>query len=839
MEAPENLHQQYRSIESDSSKVDIRYLISIIIDKWYIFIISILLFLAVGFFYLKTQPQIYETNASILIRVRHNAPEELFLSSGLGINLSGKSRRDDEIGIIKSHQIVANVISKLELNTTYRRKKKLGIYSPDLYNESPLYVRMDGVDPEDIPGTIELIFTPSTQATTSEQDKTSAQAKTFTQTTTTTQAATSAQAKFNVAATYFLQGKKRTKEVTIVSLPGFIDLEIGRFYVAREDVELGMEPLKVTISNALEVASNYIKDLKVDNDVKRSTLLYMVLKTDNREKGKDFISALISEYNIDAAKDKNISAYNTSLFIEQRIREVGEELGEIESKVENFRQENEVIELEKQVGFYIGRGEEYQSRRLVIETQLNLLSFIREYITDPKNNEAVAPSLGIKDRSLIALIDEYNSLLIERARIETSTSAENPVLKEINRHVGILKESIITSISNELRASEIALANLNLNERATDSKIARAPAIGRQFTTIAREQKIKSNLFKYLLKKREQSLLNQATISPKAKIITKPYSKSRAIGLGKILILGGFFLAGLIIPAIFLFTRDYFQTKIAGPEELEKLENSFVVGNICKAPAPLGDTPTSLGSTPGGYSLVVKANESSVVAEMFRTLRSNLLFMALEREENIILVTSTIPKEGKTFVSVNLAYSLSLLEKKVLLIGADLRNPQIHNALNIPKNSTGLSSYLAGHVLDYHELIERVDNNLAAGLATGTAIGLATGTAADNAKTGLYIMQAGAIPPNPNELLSGEKLGQFLNQIKSEFDYILIDSAPVGVVSDTFLIARHTHATIYVVRENFSEKDTILFINNIAQDKRLKNVGVVLNQTTSTALAQL
>lgn len=403
--------------------------------------------------------------------------------------------------------------------------------------------------------------------------------------------------------------------------------------------------------------------------------------------------------------------------------------------------------------------------------------------------------MGIKDRSLIELINQYNTLILNKERIEASTSAHNPSLKQINQQVHNLNLNIVKSISNEIKAREITLADLERESLITDAKIKNVPTLERKFTHIERDQKLKSRLFMYLLKKREESSLAQAVIAPKARIITKPYSGEIPVAPRKALIFTLFFLIGLIIPAIVLFVIDFFQTKITGVNELEKLVNSSVIGDI-----------TKVSDIVGRHSLVLRSNDTSVIAEMFRTMRNNLLFMTSEGEQNIILVTSTIPKEGKTFVSVNLAQSLAQMDKKVIIIGGDLRNPQVGSALGMAKRAVGLSSYFAGLVQNYNDLIENVEGNL-------------------------YTIQSGPIPPNPNELLSKPIVDVFFNQIKKEFDYVIVDSAPVGVVSDTLLIAPYVDATIYVVRENYSEKDTIQFINNLTQDQRLKNVGVVLNQT--------
>lgn len=442
------------------------------------------------------------------------------------------------------------------------------------------------------------------------------------------------------------------------------------------------------------------------------------------------------------------------------------------------------------------RGETYEKRRLELETQLNLVHFIKDFIDNPANKNKVVPKLGIKDVSLLGLIEAYNALLINKERIEASTSVNNPSLRQINQQMSNLNQSILLAISNEMKVWELALNNLEKESATTGVIIDNMPTLERQFKNIAREQKIKSKILMHMLKKREETSLAQAVISPKAKIIAKPHSTEKPVAPHRLLILSAFFLVGFVVPGVVLVVLDFLQTKITGMTELECLVGSCVVGDIAK-----------VGDIVGRRSLVVQQNDNSVIAEMFRTMRNNLLFMSSERVENIILVTSTIQGEGKTFVSTNLAQSLAQMDQKVLIIGGDLRNPQVGSALSVTKRTIGLSSYLAGMVQNYHELIEHVQWNL-------------------------YAIQSGPIPPNPNELLSNNKFEKLLNLVKDEFDYVIIDSAPVGVISDTLLIAPYAHATVFVVRENYSEKDTIGFINNLVQDQRLKNVGIVLNQTT-------
>ena len=751
--------------DGGEGEIDIRQLVFIFLSKWYLFAISVIILLTIGSVFLKTKAPIYESKASVLVKVDQNAPEEMFLLRDMGFTV-GKNVIDNEIGIFKSPDLVTRIVTSLELYTTYRYANRFGFYNPELYKNSPLYVRMEDVEPEKIPGTIRFTFTPRRQG-------------------------------FTADITYYQHGDEKNKSLFIEKLPAIIELPIGKFYVARQEgIEYSNETLNATIYNPTSVARQYINNLDISTSTKTSSLLNISLKTENRKRGEEFVLALISEYNADAVKDKNTVAHNTSVFIDERLKDIAKELGEVEGQVESYRKEYQVSDIQTQVGSYIRKHESYDSRRMEIETQLNLVRYIDEFIKNPANNNKLIPNLGLKDPGLVSLISEYNKLLIDRERIEGASSQENPALKQVNQQVSNMHQNIVTSLSNEINASQIALNDLERENTITSSRMRDIPTVERGYRDILRQQEVKSNLFVYMLQKREETNLTQAAVAPKAKMIAKPYSGSAPVAPKRTLILLAFFMVGLAIPALVLFLIDYFQTKIAGMKDLESLTNSTVIGDIIKS-----------DGVNNGFSLVVKPDDDSIVNEMFRTMRNNILFMTSERDLNIILVTSTIPKEGKTFISINLARSISLMDKRVLLVGCDLRNPKISSSLGIPKREIGFSSYLAGHIQDYNELIEKVESNF-------------------------YVVQSGPIPPNPNELLSKSKVGDFFNAVRKEFDYIVVDSAPVGVVSDTLLLAKYTHATLYVVRENFTERDTVQFINNIAADKRLKNIGVVLNQAT-------
>jgi len=761
----ENLNNNRAVNTEENLEIDIKQLIFIFLDKWYWFALSVIVMLVAGYFYLKMQIPAYEAKTSVLIKQEQNAPEEMFLLQDVGFNM-GKNNIDNEIGTFKSPDMVSKIVTTLELFTTYRYVNRYNFYSPELYKRSPLYVRWEDIEPDKIPTSVTLIFTQRKDG-------------------------------INVDTRYGAGGEIIEKSVKMNSLPGYLQLPIGRFYVTRQDSTVfANKPLEVRISNAMAVSRSIIGRLNIATSTKLSSQLDITLKTEIRQKGEDFLNALVQEYNKEAAEDKNKVAYNTAIFIEERLKDIALELGDVEYKVEAFRKENQVTDIPTQVESYLSKTEGYDTKRLEIETQLNLITYIESYISKNENKSKLIPNLGISDPGLVSVINSYNELLINRERVQSSSTETNPSLKGLNKQVENMHENIRASLANERNASEIALKNLERENLVTSLKIKSIPSVSRQYTDIVRQQEVKSNLFVYLLQKREETNLTQAGVAPKAKLIARPFSVGSQVSPNRSFTFFIFFIIGFFFPAVIIFLKNYFQTKIEGMKDMMGLKDVNVIGDVIKVEGM------------NGYgSLVVKPNDDSVVNEMFRTLRNNLLFMLSEKDQNVVMVTSTIPKEGKTFIAANLARSLSLMDKRVLLLGADIRNPQLSNVLGIPKRESGFSSYLAGIVQNHNEIIEQVEPNF-------------------------FVLQTGPIPPNPNELLSKKRTGELINILKKEFDYVVLDSAPVGVVSDTFMLSKYADACIFIVREGFTEKDTISFINNLVQDKRLRNIAIVLNQAT-------
>ena len=746
--------------------IDLRAIVHSVIDNWYWYVISIVLCIAAGLVYLKMADPIFEVTSSVILKQEKSAPEEMLLLQDFGFE-GGTNNIDNEIGVFKSSDLITKVVTAQEFYISYRGERRFNLfYSPELYKESPVYVRWEDIEPESIPYTVHLELSKKREG-------------------------------IEVVAKFTTGGDEHSEKSLLTSLPGYIEIAPGKFYITAQDsTNQEWSFIVASISNPVAVAKNISNNLSVSTSTKTSSQLEITLKTANRRKGVDFLKALIEEYNRDAVKDKNQIAYNTAVFIEERLKEISSELSLVESEVEAFQRQNEIADIPTQVAGYIQKDEGYTVKRNEIETQLNLISYIEQFISKPENKNKLIPNLGVKDPGLSAVIHNYNELLIEKSRVESASSEANPALKQMNARVDNMLQSIRASLANEKSASQIALRDMERENAVNNLQMRRLPTVSRQYNDILRQQEVKSSLFVYLLQKREETNLTQAAVAPKAKIIAKPIAGTSPVAPRKMIILLAALMIGIIIPAGILWLREMFKTRIENINDLNDLRDISIIGDIAAVKDFVADESR----------VVVKANDHSPVNEMFRTLRSNLLFMISEKDQSVILVTSTISKEGKTFVASNLAKVLSLMEKKVLLVGADIRNPQISNTMTIKKSSTGLTSYLAGITNDYHEIIEKVDEHL-------------------------FVMQTGPIPPNPNELLAKPRTGDLIQRLKKEFDYVVIDSAPVGLVSDTFTIAKYADATIFVMREKFTEKDSIHFLNNLYAEKRIHNVAVVLNQT--------
>ncbi len=725
--------------------------------KW--ILASILIACVIGFFYLRTQPYTYHLTTTLLVvdQSKSGAMNEMSMMKQLDVMGFGSSLSmvNNENEVLKSSALMKRVVNQLELHTTYSSTDFLRTI--DLYTASPYYVKMDSM------ALMQLEKTLSFEIAREEGQ-------------------------------YTIEGEYNDSSFsqTVKKLPAMINTPAGPISIAlRKGLKfLPQKAITVTISNPNAVGRSISANLLTTEVSKQVDVINIGLSVSNEQMGKDILNTLSAIYNRDAIEQINRSAMNTANFIDDRLRLISGELSDVEGEVENYKQVNQMTDISSDAKIYLERNNEFDQQRILVENQLSLIRFVEEFISKSANQYALIPNLGLTDVGLVAVIQKYNELLMNRERVAGGSSEENPALRNMNQQIVSARRSIQVSIANSRKGLEITKRELDSQNQQAVSKIRDLPRQEREFIEIKRQQQVKESLYLFLLQKREEASLTMAITVPKGRVLNTPDAAEQTGPRSKI-IMGVFFLLGLAFPLLIIFLRDLINTTISNRTQVEKLSDVPVL--------------SELGHNNTGQVIIDHSSNTDSNAELFRLLRTKLQFTLDYPSQKVMMVTSTEPGEGKSYVSLNLAISLSLTGKKVMLMGLDLRKPQLKKHLNLD-GEEGMSSILSGHVSDYRSIIQHVA-----------------------AYPTLDVIPGGVIPPNPNELLMSKRLDDMVEKLRNEYDYIVIDTAPVGAVSDSFLIDRVVDIAIYMCRMDYSDKRNIEFLNHVKADKTLKRPYLVIN----------
>lgn len=754
------------SQKEEDSSVDLIEILREYLGHWKLFILIISISLLVGVVVYLTSSSKYSVASSVLLKEQKSANKSLSGLEELGL-VSTTNNVDNEISIFKSPDLMMQVVQSLELQTSYQIKS--GFKNEDIYKDSPYYVRLEDYSVQDFKDRISISLEKSGEGV-------------------------------EIEGTYaFSSGKDKILiNGRLDTLPGSFSLpdNLGRLYIAPSGTKKAIDGNQyfVSIVDAEAMAVSLLSNLSMVPSTQNSSVLELKMTIGNRTKGKDILRELVAKYNEDNVKENNKTAFNTSVFINERLKDIAVELGSVEKDVEDYKQSQGITDLSSETQLYMQQTGANEQRKLDIETQLNVVNMVESYIKKEGNKDKPIPNIGITDPGLVDAITKYNSSLLEHQRLLVSTGESNPSRLRSEESLERMHSSISDAISNVKRAMSLSKKEIDLQNALTSSKIHSIPKQERGLLERARQQQIKENLYLFLLQKREETNITMASTSDKAKIIMAPRFERKVAPSGKI-ILAVAFLVGFILTVIIVYVRGLLNVTVASRTELEKLSHVPVIGEI--------------SDNDEGKSIVVDKHETSSIAELFRSLRNNIRFtFNNDKSKKVIMVTSTVSGEGKTFISTNLSMSFALNNKKVLLLGLDIRNPQLAKTLDLPV-AKGITSYLNGDIEDWRDLILNYKHN-----------------------ENFSIIQAGIIPPNPNELLMNPLLGSLIDEAKEEFDYVILDTAPVGVISDTYLLRTYPDLTLYVVRESVTHKDSVEFINSQREQNRLHNMYLLLNGTS-------
>lgn len=752
-------------------QADIKAIFFKYIIRWPWFVASVIICMLCAWIYLKQSTPVYSITASVIIKDEKKGGTMGNDFSGLeDLGLLNSSKNiDNEIEILQSKSLIKDVVNELELYIDYSTSK--GLKNIDLYNESPILVHYS-------PKYAQALNVPI-QLTVNYQ-------------------------KCGAIEANVIIDKGNDNEKTInksfTKLPAILSDEKGIItFMSNPQAPIKEDgSLKVIISHPLAVAKEYRQVLAIEPTSKTTSVATISIKNTSPKRGEDFINKLVEMYNRDANNDKNEVAKNTARFIDERISVINQELGSTEQELESFKREAGLTDLSSDARLAISEQSAYEKLCVENGTQLNLIQYLSEYIRKPENVTTTLPAnVGLNDETLSGLIAQYNALILERNRLLRTSSETNPVVRRLDSNIEDMRTGIITTITSVRKGLLITKADLDRQAGKYAGRISNAPAQERRFISIQRQQEIKAGLYLMLLQKREENNIALAATANNAKIIDDAIADDFPISPQNEKIYMIAFVLGLGIPVGVIYLLNLLSFRIEGRADVEKLTDVPIIGDV-----PL--TEPEAGHT---HTIAVRENDNDIMAETFRSLRTNLLFILGDPDKKVILVTSTMSGEGKTFIASNLAVSLALLGKKVIIVGLDIRKPGLNKVFHIPHKERGITQYLsAPQSTDLRSMVLPTDIS-----------------------ANLSVLPGGAVPPNPTELLARQSLADAIDILKKEYDYIVLDTAPIGMVTDTQLIARVADASIYVCRADYTHKNDYRLINELYNNKRLPNLCTVIN----------
>ena len=741
--------------EEKEDLISVMEIVTLFIKHWKWILLGLIVALMVAFLYLRYTTPVYNVEANVVLKEEgRRAPQMPGTFEELAM-MGAVSNVENETYILRSRNMIRLVINRLNLHTSYIVEGR--VKETDLYTNSPVIVGMAQSDLDKLRSNIEL------EVRMREDEQIEVQGL--------------------VAGT--------SLDTVFTHLPALLMTEQGNIsFTRREGVKPNYQQLYVTIQHPDAVIGTYRGNLTVAPASRTASVLNLSLNTPYPQKGRDFLNMLVEVYNNEAIEDKNQEARNTQKFIEERIAIIDTELSAAEQNVEEYKQDQGLTDIQTDLQRDMQMGSNYEQQLVQVETQLSVVNSLNSYVNNPANQEKTIPAnVGIEDPTLAATTSEYNRLLLEKQRLSQSMTDDNPAMRRINEQIAGLRQSIGTSISSVQQGLQIQRRDARNQANIFGGRVSSVPKQEREFMELSREQQIKASLFLMLLQKREENALALAAYANKAKVLDEASLEGKVAPRNIIVLLAALML-GVLIPAGIIYLMDLLQYRIRTRADVDRVTRVPILGEIPKHEE--------------NENIAVQENETRAIDEAFRMLRTNLL-LTLGAENKVVTFTSTVSGEGKSFVALNTAISLSLLNKKVLLIGLDLRIPRLKEYMNL-ETRDGITSYLSGFEKDLSSLV------VPSGITEN-----------------LYALPSGAIPPNPAELLSRVSLDKALEKLREEFDYILIDSAPLSQVTDTLILNRVADATVYVCRANYSSKGNLRFANDMMTQNRLNNMVLVVN----------
>ena len=740
--------------------------------KW--FVLSAMISVLSAFLYLRYETPQYNATGKIMLMITDDVsnPAEAVLKDMGQFSSNAISEVEDEIQVLKSRELMKGVVNKLDLNKEFFVKGR--IHDSQLFPVSKAPIKINFIESDSVIDKSKFNFSVRIASETS----------------------------FN-----YIYNSRRTGE-TISENMFFgknVTTPIGDIIVTPNTNNISKlvgKTIGIKIRSLDRVAEKYIREIEVYPSQKGSKIVDLSLNDPSRKRAEAIINTLIEEYNRIAIDEKNIKSNNTADFINNRIDLIATDLSKVDDDIEQFKTGNKLTDISSEASLYLASNDRTEQELAFNRTALNKINFMKNQIDDA-SFARIPSNIGLSDASVNLTATKYNELLDNRDRLLKSSNEKNPIIVNLDQQLNTLKNSLRASLDNSAKTVGLQIRSLENQAIKISSKIYAVPGQVRKSRDIEREQGIKESLYLYLLEKREEASISLMSTSPNAKVINIAHSYNSPVYPKEPVTYLSSLILGLLIPFIFIYVKNLLDTKIHNREDLEGIINNIAL---------LGEVPRLSGSE----NHLIARNDRSILSESFRIIRTNLEYIrrstAVEKYNNVICVTSTINGEGKSFFSLNMALTIANTGKKVLLIGADVRKPQIYSAIKKNKkdkdpDKTGLTDYLSDKSVSVTETINDYRIN----------------------DITIDILLSGKVPPNPAELLMSDRLKDLFDTVSEDYDYVIVDTAPSMLVTDTLLISEYAGHTIYLTRADYTEKRILNFTRELNASRKLNNMMLVVN----------
>ena len=737
---------------------------------WFYFLISILLSGVLAAMFLRYANPIYSSSSTIIIKDEKSgggAAELAALTDLSFFSNFSSSKIGSELTILESKTLIAAAVESLGLNVSYFNQGTFK--TTELYQYKPFVVKFSNVSKTQVVPQLEIKIQKNQR--------------------------------FSLLVVDTETTIENAQFGEIYSLP-FADIVLLPNQSNASLLESFIEKnILVEYKTIESVASSFSSNLDLIHDGKNGEVVQLNLSSPKPLKAENFLNELVYQYNLDARKDKSQIAKKTAEFIDSRLEIITKELDTVERNKELFKTNNRLTDIDTEAALVLENSNEFSKRQVDLLANIEVVTSYLTYVQNTSPFELLPTIIGTDSQNISVGITSFNALITERQKLLASSTISNPVVKNLELQIKDLKKTILRDIDNQIQSISSALSGLKNREEGLNNRLSKVPYQEKMFREILRQQNIKEELYLFLLKQREETAITLAVTSNKAKVVDSASTLKIPVFPNRLFVYLLAIILGVAVPFLIISLYNLLSTRIQSRKDVERVHaTTAVVGEIPK----LGRSDNEL----------VKQNDNSILAESFRILRTNLQYLLVKGEKSNkhkkVIVTSTIKGEGKTFVAFNLALTLALTGKKVVLVGADIRNPQLQRYLPSSfKNNSGFTEYIIDESVKVSDITLQSEYN-----------------------SNLSIVLSGAIPPNPAELLLQPRVDEFFNEIEGSFDYIIIDTAPSMLVTDTLLLNKHADTTVYVVRANYTDKKLLEFSYDAIQTKKLQNVALVINDVT-------